>query len=628
MVTALSDRVLSRHWLAFARPGRDDGWVAGLLSIIDAVLAPIFEELQPGTTSGLRTSPRADFQVDGALALARSLGRPPREVAEEVLKLANARGLQDMCESAEVAGPGFINLTLSADFLARELRTLTSAAAALGVPTASKYLKVVVDYGGPNAAKQMHVGHLRSAIIGDSIVRLLEAVGHTVVRENHIGDWGTPFGMLIEHLIDLGEGQAAHELAVGDLEAFYQSARAAYDNDPGFAERARARVVALQSGEPETLRLWQLLVRRSVTHFDEAFRRLGTKLTFDDVVGESHYNPALPGVVADLAKAGLLVESDGAQCVFLAGHTNRQGEPLPLIVQKSDGGYNYAATDLAAIRDRVGRLGAQLLIYVVGLPQSEHFQMVFATARLAGWLPEGTDAVHVGFGNVLGPDGKMFRSRQGGTVKLAELLDEAVERSKAVILARADHTGQPVEGDLEATARLVGVGAVKYSDLSTDRVRDYRFDWDRMLSFDGNTAPYMQYAHARIRSIFRRAADEGGIGEVGETSDDGAGNPGAGIVCDPGPVRPPEHPDERQLAKRILGFGDAVAASLETYSPHKLCSYLFELASTFTGFYEHCPILRAPTPGTRSSRLALCALTAAVLRQGLELLGIEAPERM
>jgi arginyl-tRNA synthetase len=579
--------------------------VPSLLATIDAALAPAFEQLQPGAVSGLRPSQRADFQVDGVLALARSLGRPPRQVAQEILDKANAAGLSDICESSEVAGPGFINLVLSSEFLARQLRSM-AASPALGLTEAASPLKVVVDYGGPNAAKQMHVGHLRSTIIGDSIVRLLEAVGHTVLRENHIGDWGANFGMLIEHLMDVGEDRAVHELAVGDLEPFYQAARAAYDADPDFAERARARVVLLQSGEPETVRLWRLIVECSVDYFDEAFRRLGAKLTRDDVVGESYYNQMLPGVVADLARAGLLVESDGAQCVFTPGHVNREGAPLPLIVQNSVGGYTYATTDLAAIRDRTGRLGAKLVVYVVGLPQALHFEMVFATARLAGWLPKGTEAVHVGFGNVLGPDGKMFRTRQGGTVRLAELLDEAVERAKAVIIARADQTGLPVEGDLEGIARAVGIGAVKYSDLSTDRGRDYRFDWDRMLSFDGNTGPYIQYAFARICSIFRKAGDDGTAG----------------------PLRPPEESGERELAKRLLGFGDAVVASLEGYTPHKLCGYLFELASGFTTFYEHCPVLRAPEPETRASRLALCGLTGAVLRKGLDLLGIEAPERM
>ncbi|MGP8205407.1 MAG: arginine--tRNA ligase [Acidimicrobiales bacterium] len=582
----------------------------GLLATVDAVLAPVFEQLQPGAQTGLRPSPRADLQVDGALSLARSLGRPPREVAEDILARARAAGLDGMCESAEVAGPGFINLVLAGDFLARELQNLASGPEDLGVAGAARPLTVVVDYAGPNAAKEMHVGHLRSTIIGDCLVRLLEQQGHKVIRENHIGDWGTPFGMLIEHLVDVGEDEAGHEVALGDLEVFYQAARSAYDNDPTFAERSRQRVVLLQSGDAETLRLWRSFVDHSVNYFDQSLRRLGTKLTRDDVVGESYYNSLLPGVVEALSKKGLLVESDGALCVFPPGFTNREGNPLPLIVQNSVGGYNYATTDLAAIRDRVDRLGADLLLYVVGLPQAQHFEMVFATARLAGWLPPGTEAVHVGFGNVLGPDGKMFRTRHGGTVKLAELLDEAVERARAVIAGRSDQ-GQLAANELEETARAVGIGAVKYADLSTDRARDYRFDWDRMLSFDGNTGPYIQYAHARTCSIFRRA---------------GGDMPPPALVAPD--IRPPAAPEERQLAKAILGFGDAVASSLSTYSPHKLCGYLFELASTFTTFYEHCPVLAAPDAPKRASRLALCALSAAVLSRGLELLGLEAPARM
>ncbi len=632
--------------------------MAGLLKALDAVFAPVFDTLQHGAPSELRPSQRADFQVNGALALAKSLGRAPRELASEILEAAKARGLMQLCEEVEVAGPGFINLTLSPAFLRSGLQSL-AVGARLGIEKAETPLRVVVDYASPNAAKQMHVGHLRSAIIGDAIVRLLEAVGHEVVRENHVGDWGAPFGMLIEHLLDLGELEAAHELAVGDLESFYQAARAQYDGDPAFGERARARVVLLQAGEPETLKLWEALVQRSVSHFDEAFRRLGIKLTRDDVVGESFYNPLLPGVVADLAKAGLLEESEGAMCAFPPGFTNRDGNPLPLIVQNSAGGYTYATTDLAAIRDRVDRLRANLLVYVVGLPQAQHFQMVFATARLAGWLPPDALAVHVGFGSILGPDGKMFRTRQGGTVKLAELLDEAVERARSLLLARAGGGtgaeagtaeagtagagaggagaggagGASAQVEVEAIAGAVGIGAVKYADLSNDRARDYRFDWDRMLSFDGNTAPYIQYANARVCSILRRAASAGGEEPAGEeAAGEEPGGPSAAELRErflrPQLLLAPSEAEERELAKRLLGFPDAVAASIETYSPHKLCAYLFDLATTFTNFYERCPVLRAPSEETRSSRLALSALAGAILETGLSLLGIAAPERM
>ncbi|HTW06690.1 MAG TPA: arginine--tRNA ligase [Acidimicrobiales bacterium] len=602
----------------------------GLQSLIEAAFLPVFGELAPGVAAAVRPSARADFQVDGAIALARSLGRPSRDVAEDVVSRANARGLGLICAKVEVAGPGFINLTLADEFLGDQLRRLAAEPARLGVERALPPQRVVVDYGGPNAAKEMHVGHLRSSIIGDALVRLLSLEGHSVLRENHIGDWGAPFGMLIEHLKDMDAAAAAEELALGDLETFYQAARADFDNDPSFAERVRERVVLLQSGDPDTLRLWRLLVERSITQFDQAFRRLGTKLTRDDVVAESRYNPMLQGIVGELQAKGLLVESDGAWCVFPPGHTNRQGGPLPLIVQNSVGGYTYATTDLAAVKDRTGRLGAQRLLYVVGLPQAQHLSMVFDVARMAGWLPPGTEAVHVGFGNVLGPDGKMFRTRQGGTVKLAQLLDEAVSRARAVIVARADESGQAVEGDLDAISEAVGIGAVKYSDLVTDRTRDYRFDWDRMLALDGNTAPYMQYAHARICSIFRKARAGAHQGAAGTAQAIGSGaiTDSAHLVAGPAAVRPPSGSEERELAKRLLGFADAVAASLASYSPHKLCTYLFDLAGTFTTFYEHCPVLRAETEELRDARLALCALTAAELRMGLDLLGIAAPERM
>ncbi|HYA45497.1 MAG TPA: arginine--tRNA ligase [Acidimicrobiales bacterium] len=587
----------------------------GLLATLNSFLVPAFDALQPGATPGVRHSTRADLQADGALALARSLRRPPGDVARDVVARALGAGrgspsLEEACEKVEVAGPGFINLTLRADWLALSLRSMAADPARLGASPAARQRKVVVDYASPNAAKQMHVGHLRSTIIGDCLARLLNFAGHSVVRENHIGDWGTPFGMLIEHLVDIGEDEGAHELAVGDLELFYQHARAAYDSDAAFADRARARVVALQSGDVETLRLWRILVEQSIDYFDGAFRRLGTTLRRDDVVGESSYEALLPGVVSSLGAKGLLVENAGALCVFPPGYFNREGQPLPLIVQKSDGGYTYAATDLAAVRDRVERQRAELLVYVVGLPQSRHLEMVFSVARLAGWLPPGTEAVHVGFGNVLGPDGKMFRSREareGGTVKLVALLDEAEQRAAAVISGRGEMDPLAPE-EREGVARAVGVGAVKYADLSTDRIRDYRFDWDRMLAFDGNTGPYLQYAHARIRSIFRRARLD--------------------PLLLPKAIMAPGEREERQLAKRLLSFGDAVDAGLQEYAPHKLCSYLFELASSFTDFYENCPVLRAPSDALRSSRLGLCAVAGQVLEKGLSLLGIEAPERM
>jgi arginyl-tRNA synthetase len=575
--------------------------MSGLLGTVTAHLRGAFEALAPDADPMLRRSDRADLQVNGVLPLAKRLGVPPRALAEDLVGKA---GLSSVCERVEVAGPGFINLTLSPAFLVAALAQM-AADDRLGVDKAGRPLNVVVDYGGPNVAKEMHVGHLRSAIIGDALVRLLDHLGHRVIKENHIGDWGTPFGMLIEHLLDVGETTGSEELAVGDLNVFYQQARLAFDSDPSFAERSRRRVVELQSGDPETLRLWRVLVDQSVRYFSDVFARLGVLLGPEDVMGESAYNDMLPAVISDLEEAGLLRESDGARCVFPAGFSNREGEPLPLIVQKSDGGYNYAASDLAAIRDRVTRLEADLLLYVVGLPQAQHLDMVFAAARMAGWLPAEAQAVHVGFGSVLSGDGRMFRSREGSAVRLVELIDEAVNRAAAAVASK--NPGLE-EAERRRVASAVGVGALKYADLSTDRTRDYRFDWDRMLAFEGNTAGYLQYAHARICSILRR--------------------PEALTVGKPYVVGSLAEPAERELAKALLGFADSVEASVEAWAPHKLCTYLFELAGTFTAFYEHCPVLRAPDPLAQESRLALCELTGRVLREGLALLGIEAPTTM
>ncbi len=563
-------------------------------------LQQAFDTVEPGSDPVLRPSDHADLQANGALALAKRLGRPPRQVAEQIVAAADLGGL---CRLVEVSGPGFINLTFSEDFLAAQARSM-AADERLGVPMADEPMVVVVDYSAPNVAKEMHVGHLRSTIIGDALVRLLGHLGHQVVRENHVGDWGTPFGMLIEHLLDLGEEKAVHELSVGDLDGFYRQARSSFDADEAFRERSRRRVVLLQSGDEETLRLWRVLVAQSVRYFDEVYAKLGVLLRDGDVVGESFYNPMLPRVVEDLEALGLLVESDGARCVFPPGFTNRDGDPLPLIVQKSDEGFGYAATDLAALRDRVDRLGASVILYVVGAPQAQHLQMCFAVARLAGWLPDHVRPVHVAFGNVLGPDRKMFRSRSGQSVKLVDLLDEGMERAAAAVAER-DPDLDPTQR--AAVARALGIGAVKYADLSTDRSRDYVFDWDRMLAFEGDTGPYLQYAHARIRSIFRRGGRQA---------------PPAGT---PVLVRDPA---ERALVLQLLCFGYAVAGAVDAQAPSRLAGYLFELASAFTTFYEHCPVLKAPNEGLRASRLTLCDLTARTLQRGLDLLGIEAPERM
>jgi len=562
-------------------------------------LQSAFDAVEPGADPVLRPSDHADFQANGALALAKRLGRHPRELAEQIV---GAASLDDLCEKIEVSGPGFINLTLLGSFVAAQLSTL-AADSRLGVG-AARTENVVVDYSGPNVAKEMHVGHLRGTVIGDALRRMLAFVGHDVRRENHIGDWGTPFGMLIEHLVDLGEEKAVKELSVGDLDTFYRQARASFDADDTFRERSRQRVVLLQSGDDETLRLWRVLVAESVRYFDEVYAKLGVLLTDDDIVGESFYNPMLAEVVADLDALGLLVESDGARCVFPPGFTNRNGDPLPLIVQKSDGGFGYAATDLAAIRDRVVRLGATRILYVVGSPQAQHLEMCFATATMAGWLPDGVQAAHVSFGNVLDADRKMFKTRSGDRVRLVDLLDEAVERAGASVAEK----NPDLDGATRAAvAQMLGVGAIKYADLSTDRTRDYLFDWERMLAFEGNTAPYLQYAHARIRSIFRR----GNVGVPG---------PHVALLL--------TERSERALAMSLLGFADALSSTLAAWSPSRLCTYLFDLATTFTGFYENCPVLKAPTDAQRQSRLALSDLTARVLAQGLGLLGITAPDQM
>ena len=562
-------------------------------------LAPAFETVAGVPVDPVvRRSQRADFQSDAALALARRLGRPPRSIAAEVLDRAE---VGDLCAAAEVSGPGFINLTV-ADSALSGLVSALAADPRLGVPPAAEPETVVVDYSGPNVAKEMHVGHLRSTVIGDATARLLEWLGHRVVRANHLGDWGTPFGMLIEHLVDLGEAEAARELSMGDLDSFYKAARAKFDADEAFRERSRLRVVALQGGDEATLRQWRLLVEQSERYFLSVYDLLDVTLTERDFQGESSYNDLLGPVVDDLDRLGLLRQSDGAACVFPPGSVGRDGEPLPLIVRKSDGGYGYPATDLAAIRQRVGTLGATRLLYVVGLPQRRHFEMVYAAAAQAGWLTPPARAEHVGFGSILGPDGRMLRSRAGASVKLVALLEEAVARATALARQRNPDLD---EAEAAEVGRAVGIGAVKYADLSSDRHRDYVLDWERMLSLDGNTAPYLQYAYSRIRSIFRRAG--------------AAARPDAGVTL--------AEPAERALALELVGFGTVVTEAAHHLEFHHLAGYLHRLAGAFNAFYERCPVLRADGP-VRDSRLVLADLTARVLRQGLHLLGIRTPERL
>jgi len=572
--------------------------VSSTYELVNARLAEAFGALQAGADPVLRRSEHGDYQANGVMALAKRLGRPPREVAAEIVEHLDLTGLAEV----QIAGPGFLNLTLTPTLVASQLRAMAGDPR-LGVEEVGTPSTVVVDYSAPNVAKEMHVGHLRSTIIGDSLARLYRFAGDRVIARNHVGDWGTPFGMLIEHLVDLGEDHAIASLSIGDLDGFYKAARAKFDGDDSFKERSRERVVLLQGGDAETRRLWGILKEQSVAYFDDVYAKLGVTLSVEDVVGESFYNDMLDAVVSDLAAKGLLEESDGALCVFPEGFTNRDGEPLPLIIKKSDEGYGYAATDLAAIRDRVANVHADELLYVVGAPQAQHLEMVYAVARLAGWLPERVRCEHVLFGSVLGPDGKMLKTRAGKSIKLVELIDEATERASEALRTRA--------GDLDDAAQLELAGqiaraAIKYADLSTERQRDYIFDLDRMVSFEGDTGPYLLYAHARQRSILRRA--------------------GATWSYDVAPFALADE-RERHLALGLLDLPEAVASTLATLQPHRLCHYLFELAQRFTSFYEACPVLVAE--GTlRDERLALCDLTSRTLCLGLSLLGIDAPEQM
>jgi arginyl-tRNA synthetase len=564
----------------------------------ETAIATAFGPEYAGTDPALRRSDRADFQANAAMALGKRLGRPPRDVAAA---LVQHLALGDVAEGVEIAGPGFINVNLRADYLARELND-SARSEGLGITPASTTESVVVDYSGPNVAKEMHVGHLRSTVIGDALARTLERLGHRVIRQNHLGDWGTPFGMLIEHTLDIGwSGDAA----VGELNDLYRAARAKFDQDPVFAERARRRVVLLQGGDADTLALWRRLVDESRRYFSAIYRRFGITMTDADVAGESSYNDMLDDVVEEFQKKGLAVESDGAICVFPPGFTGREGDALPLILRKQDGGYGYATTDLAALRHRIRTLGATRLLYVVGSPQSQHLSMVFAAGRMAGWLVPPARAEHVAFGSILGADKKMFKTRRGESIRLMDLLDEAEERAARVVLEKSPDLDEETRAKV---ARAVGIGAIKYVDLSSDRIKDYIFDWDRMLAFEGNTAPYLMYAHARIRSIFRKTDD---TVETARAHDIAIGQP-----------------SERALALELMRFGSVVADVAETLQPHRLCTYLYELATAFTSFYEKCPVLRADTADERLSRLALCDYTARVLAGGLGLLGIEAPERM
>ncbi|MFC3999748.1 arginine--tRNA ligase [Nocardiopsis sediminis] len=566
---------------------------------VQSALGAAFGADHAETDPVIRPSQFADYQANVALPLAKRLGRKPRDVAAEVVARLD---LADVCREVEISGPGFINMTLRDDWVAAQAQAVL-ADPRLGVPRPPSQT-VPIDYSAPNVAKEMHVGHLRTTVVGDALARTLEFLGHDVIRQNHIGDWGTPFGMLIEHLLEVGEDSADAGLLKTDPNAFYQAAKAKFDASEDFAARSRKRVVALQGGDTDTLRLWQELIDLSKIYFNKIYTKLDVTLTDADLAGESTYNDALAEVCDALEDSGIAVLSEGALCVFLDGFTGREGKPVPLIVRKSDGGYNYATTDLATVRHRVDDLGADRIIYVVGAPQATHFQMMWATARAAGWLPPRVETVHVQIGNVLGSDGKILRTRSGQPIRLMALLDEAVERAQKVV-----DTNRPDLDDATraAIAHDVGIGAVKYADLSVSHDTEYVFDFDRMLALTGNTGPYLQYATARIKSIFRT----GGI-----DPQDAAG-----------PIAVTE-PAERALALALLGFGPTVAQVGEVLEPHRLCGYLFDLAQAFTAFYEHCPVLAAGDPAVRDSRLALTAATLRTLVQGLDLLGVRSPDQM
>ena len=579
----------------------------------DAMAGAMAAVLPPelaGADPLVRRSDHADFQANAALSLAKKLGAKPRELAESI-----ATALRDQTDGrygVELAGPGFLNLTVTDDAVWGQVAARL-ASDRLGVGTPQLGRRTVVEYSSPNIAKEMHVGHLRTTIIGDALARLLEHLGADVLRQNHLGDWGTQFGMLIQYIDEHPDAKwRAGDLDEGDLgtvsalDGLYRLARAEFDADLEFAERARRRVVTLQSGDEATLAVWRELVAESEKAFQAIYDYLGVSLTTEHSAGESSYNRYLDDVAAEVERSGVGVISDGALCVFFDDVTGADGNPVPLIVRKSDGGYGYAATDLATIRYRIRDLKITRLLYVVGAPQALHFRMVFETARRLGWLTDDVEAVHVGFGNVLGPDGKPFKTRAGGTVRLVELLDEAVARARAEIETKP-HTLDADE--LETVARQAGIGAVKYADLSTSRTKDYTFDPVRMVAFNGNTGVYLQYAHTRIRSILRKLPG-GGDTEV--------------KVREDGPLAP----SERALALLADQFAPTLAEVADTLEPHRLCGYLFSLAKAFTEFYEACPVLTAETYEIRDNRVALCQLTGATLAEGLRLLGIATPERM
>ncbi|WP_018690724.1 arginine--tRNA ligase [Algicola sagamiensis] len=569
-----------------------------------AQAAMIAAGLPEDTNPALTPSKRAgfgDYQINGAMGAAKKLKTNPRELAQ---KLVDNLELDGIASEIEIAGPGFINIHLNQDWLADALSTAREDAR-LGVSVRKNPQTVVVDYSAPNLAKEMHVGHLRSSIIGDAVVRALEFRGDKVIRQNHIGDWGTQFGMLLAHLSDQLAANEIAETALSDLEEFYRAAKKRFDDEEGFADRARDYVVKLQGGDEQCLALWQRFIDISLKHCEEVYEKLNVTLKREDVMGESGYNDDLANVVRELQEQGLAVEDQGAQVVFLEEMKNKEGEPMAVIIQKSGGGYLYSTTDLAAMRYRSFKLDADRIIIFTDNRQSLHFNQIQIVGRQAGFIREETTYEHCPFGMMLGSDGKPFKTRTGGTIKLAELLEEAVERAEKLMSERESDLS---ESEMKEIARKVGIGAVKFADLSKNRTSDYTFNWDHMLSFDGATAPYLQYAYTRVQSIFRKAGVD------------------AATLTDNIKL---EAEQEKALALKLLQFEEVVDQVIADAYPHFLCAYLFELASQYMSFYEACPVLKEGVePALKNSRLMLCDLVGRTLKLGLDLLGIEVTQQM
>ena len=586
--------------------------VLGAKALVDAAVAQAMGRVLPRELAAgdplVRRSDRADYQSNAALGLAKKVGTAPRGLAQSLLDALTEADSLGAFAGAEVSGAGFLNLTL-ADAGLWDVVAARLADERLGVGAPSEGVRTLVDYSGPNIAKQPHVGHIRSTVIGDALVRVLAYLGADVVKANHLGDWGTSFGKLIQYLDEHAEF-SLDSIELDVLDDVYKAAQQQFVAEPAFATRARAKVVALQSGDEAVLATWRRIVEVSTAAFQAIYQRLGVLLTPEDAAPESFYNPWLDDVVSKLDAKGLLTESDGALCVFLDGFENAEGEPLPLLVRKSDGGYGYAATDLAALRYRVGEVKATRVLYVIDARQALHLRMVFETARRAGWLPEEVEAAHVPFGTILGTDGRPFKSRSGDTPRLKELLDAATAGARAVV---AEKSAELPPDEFEHVVQAAGIGAVKYADLSNARVKDYVFDPERMVSLTGNTSVYLQYAHARTCSVLRKLPEVLAPGDVPT------------VAVDPSV---PIHRAERALILTLDEFGSVLAEVAEALEPHLLCTYLFELAKAFSDFWQNCPVLKADDAAQRGNRVALVRLTGRTLAQGLDLLGIEAPTRL